>query len=168
MELLVNHLFFLLEQDGLHQLRNEFPSKSGSLVSECTFVCHSHTIALHCLTDCPGCFLRARRSRLWKRQRDCDSSTRKTIRIISTSHGDGRAWSRVRVNWTRELRRSIIPRIKCTRRKREWEGCTINRSMVVSYARSTVLLIGLYHISGRPTLIFFIADADIYKSWWPI
>lgn len=118
--------------------------------------------------DCPGCSLRARRGRLWKRQRDCDSSTRKTIRIISTSHGDGRAWSRVRANWTRELRRSITPRIKCTRRKREWEGCTINRSMVVSYARSTVLQIGLYHISGRPTLIFFIADADIYKSWWPI
>lgn len=95
--------------------------------------------ATDCCTNHPGCSLRARNGRLWRRQKDYGSSTRKTIQIINTSRGDGSAWSQVRVNWTRELRRTLTPRIKCTKWKVVWEGCTINRSMVVSYERAIVL-----------------------------
>ncbi len=115
------------------------------------FIIHTRFNSLvHFLIPCfatnhPDCSLRARNDRLWRRQKDYGSSTRKTIQIINTSRGDGRAWSQVRVNWTRELRRSLTPRIKCVKWKVVWEGCTINRSMVVSYERAIVLQFGLCH-----------------------
>ncbi len=143
------HPWFVAESRRSAPASNQLPSKSGFIFH------HSHNfffvhIFIPCFatdgcTNHPGCSLRARNDRLWRRQRDYGSSTRKTIQIINTSRGDGRAWSRVRVNWTRELRRTLTPRIKCTKWKRIWEGCTINRSMVVSYERAIVLQFGLCH-----------------------